>query len=96
MNIRPLIIAAALSCGAALAASPNGTAKAPADTTNAAPAMHKSAARHDHKMAKHHRASRHAMGNRAERVAAPTTDVNDQERQQRMDEALAKYRQQHG
>jgi hypothetical protein len=94
MKIRALIIAAALSSGAAFAASPNDTAKAPADA-DAKPAMGKSAAKDHKKMAKKHSAMQHASkkADTASASAAPSTDVNNQSRQSRMDEALAKYRQ---
>jgi hypothetical protein len=101
MKIQALIVAAALCGGAAFAASPNDTAKAPADT-NAKPATSKSMAKHHNKMAKKHHAVHHAthhqhsMKNRSGETAssAPSVDLNEQGRQSRMDEALAKYRQQ--
>jgi hypothetical protein len=94
MKIQALIIAAALSAGAAFAASPNDTAKAPADA-GAKPAMDKSMAKDPKKMAKKHHAMHHAMNNQKSDMgsSAPSSDVNDQTRQSRMDEALAKYRQ---
>jgi hypothetical protein len=98
MKIRALIIAAALSGGAAFAATPGDTAKASNDT-DAKPAMAKSmAGEHRKTHRKHHHAMRHGMRHHHEDMAssAPSTDVNDQGRQARMDEALANYRKQHG
>ena len=96
MKIQALIIAAALSGGAAFAASPNDTAAAASDT-DAKPAMGKSMDKDHKRMGKHH-GMRHAMRHRHGDMtsSAPSTDVDDQSRQSRMDEALAKYRQQHG
>jgi hypothetical protein len=95
MSIRALIIASAMCCGAAFAA-PNDTAKAPADTDASKPAVQKSSAKHHKKMAKKHQAKHHAMRHhdRQPMASAPQTNVDDQGRQARMDEALAKYRQQ--
>jgi hypothetical protein len=99
MKIRALIIAAALSSGAAFAASPNDTAKAGADT-DAKPPMGKSMSQ-GHKMGKHHAmhraAHRGTSGRSSGEMAssAPSTDTSAEGRQSRMDEALAKYRQ-HG
>jgi hypothetical protein len=99
MKIRALIIAAALSGGAAFAASPNDTAKAPSDT-DATPAKSKSMAG-DHKMGKRHamhREMHHGMRGRSSgemASSAPSTDVTAEGRQSRMNEALTKYRQ-HG
>jgi hypothetical protein len=97
MNIRVLIIAAALTGGAAFAASPNDAAKAPADA-DAKPATGKSMAKDHNKMAKKHHAMHHASKGHHESMAssAPSTDVNDKSRQSRMDDALASYRKQHG
>ena len=106
MKMQALIIAAALCSGAAFAASPNDTAKAPADT-GAKPGMDKSMAMDHHKMmGEHHHAMRHGMRehrrdtamrhHHEDMASAPSVDVNDQSRQSRMDEALSKYRQQHG
>jgi hypothetical protein len=101
MKMQALIIAAALCGGAAFAAAPNDTAKAPADT-DAQPGMSKSMAQHHHRMGKHHsmhhHAMHHGMKNRDRDTAssAPSVDLNDQSRQSRMEEALSKYRQQHG
>jgi hypothetical protein len=106
MKIQALIIAAALCSGAALAASPNDTAKAPADP-DAKPATDKSMAMDHHKnMGKHHHAMHHGMRehhrdtamrhHHDDMASAPSVDVNDQSRQSRMDEALSKYRQEHG
>lgn len=105
MKMQALIIAAALCSGAAFAASPNDTAKAPADT--AKPGMDKSMAMDHHKkMGEHHHAMRHGMKehhrdtamrhHHGDMASAPSVDVNDQSRQSRMDEALTKYRQEHG
>ena len=95
MKIRALIIAAALSGGAAFAASPNDTAKAPADS-DAKPAMDKSMAKDHKKMAKKHHAMHHAMKNHHESMASstPSVDLNDQARQSRMDDALANFHKQ--
>jgi hypothetical protein len=104
MNIRALIIATALSSGVAFAAAPNNTAKAPADTdakssVQKTTKQHKKMARKHHAEhhAKHH-ARHHAMkGDHRDMVSStPQTNVDDQGRQARMDEALAKYRQQRG
>ena len=94
MKIRALIIAAALSGGAAFAAAPYDTAKAPADA-DAKPAMQKSMPKDHNKMAKKHHAMQHAMKKQHADMAtsAPSTDVDNQSRQSRMDEALTKYRQ---
>jgi hypothetical protein len=96
MKIRALIIAAALSGGAAFAAAPNDTAKAPADT-DAKPAMDKSMAKDHKKMARKHHGMHHAARHHhhGDMASAPATDVNDHSRQSRMDEALANYRKQH-
>jgi Spy/CpxP family protein refolding chaperone len=95
MKIRALIIAAALSSGAAFAAAPNDTAKAPADT-DAKPAMSKPTAKEHNKMAKKHHEMHHAMKNHHESTAssAPSVDLNDQARQSRMEDALANYHKQ--
>jgi hypothetical protein len=97
MKIRALIIAAALSSGAAFAAAPNDTAKAPADT-DAKPAMSKPMAKDHNKMAKKHHAMHHAMKNHHESTASstPSVDLNDHARQSRMDDALANYHKQRG
>lgn len=97
MKIRALIIAAALSSGAAFAASPNDTAKAPTDA-DAKPAMGKSMANDQKKMAKkHHAMNRASKGHHGDMASStPNTEVNDQSRQSRMDDALANYRKQHG
>jgi hypothetical protein len=94
MKIRALIIFAALCSGAAFAAAPNDTAKAPADN-DAKPAMSKPMAK-DHKMAKKHHEMHHAMKNHHESTASstPSVDLNDQARQSRMEDALANYHKQ--
>jgi len=98
MKMQALIIAAALCSGAAFAASPNDTAKAPADT-DAKPAMGKSMARDHKNMGKrhamhHHHSMRDRSGDSAS--SAPSADLGEQGRQSRMDDALANFRKQHG
>jgi hypothetical protein len=97
MKIQALILAAALCTGAAFAASPNDTAKAPADT-DAKSAMSNSGAKDHKKMAKKHHGMHHASKGRHGDMAssAPSTDTSDKGRQSRMDDALANYRKQHG
>jgi len=97
MKIQTLIVAAALCSGAAFAASPNDTAKAPADT-DAKPAMGKSMAKDHKKMASKHHAKHHAMKDNQHQSMAttPSVDLNDQSRASRMDDALANYRKQRG
>jgi hypothetical protein len=101
MKITALAIAALLATGTALAAAPNDTAKAPADTsaTAAADSPDKPAKAHKKvKMSKKHHARHHAAkrhGTEMGAGAAPQTDLSDNGRQARMDEALAKYRQTH-
>ena len=97
MKIQALAIAAAIACGTAFAAAPNDTAKAPETDTAAAaqkaPAKHavKKHAIKAHKVALHAKKHTQHMG----ASAAPMTDVNDNSRQARMDEALAKFRRTH-
>jgi hypothetical protein len=95
MKFRALMIAAALSCGAAFAAAPNDTAKAPADT-DANPAMSNPMAKDHNKMAKKHHAMHHAVKNHHESMASstPSVDLSDHARQSRMDDALANYHKQ--
>jgi hypothetical protein len=101
MKITALAVAALLAAGTAFAAAPNETAKAPADasatTTAAAPdkpaKAHKKMKMSKKQHAKHHAARRH--GTEMGASASPLTDLNDNGRQARMDEALAKYRQTH-
>lgn len=94
MKIRALIIVAALSGGAAFAAAPYDTAKTPADA-DAKPAMDKSIAKDHKNVAKKHPAMHRAMKKQHAGMASsgPSTDVDNQSRQSRMDEALTKYRQ---
>src|SRR5438046_7807700 len=98
MKIQSLFIAAALATGAAVAATPNDTAKAP-DTDTAATA--KPAVKHHKKtkVAKKHHAAKPVaakQGDAKEAVAAPQVNLNDNGRDARMEEALTKYRQSHG
>lgn len=97
MKIQALLIAAALAAGTAFAA--DDTTKAPADSS-AKSADAKPAAKTPKKMAKKAPAKKHqaARAQREERaaVAEPTTDTSASDRQARIDEALAKYRQTEG
>jgi hypothetical protein len=96
MKIQALAIAVALAAGGAFAAAPNDTAKAPADTsmtsagtdTSAKPQKKMKAAK------KHHAAKHAAKEHKSNMSSASATDMNDRSRQARMDDALAKYRQQ--
>jgi transposase len=103
MKIQALAIAAALATGAAFAAAPNDTAKAPGTTVTT-----KKVTTHHRKVTKttktaktankQHHVARHTTKHRQSSTAAspaPQTDTSDRGRQSRMDEALAKYRQTH-
>ena len=99
MKIQALLIAAALASGAAFAAAPNDTAKAPDTST----VTTKKVTKHHKKMTKttkttHMRhAARHSTTQHRNMgaSAAPQTDTSDRGRESRMDDALAKYRQSH-
>ena len=100
MKIQAIVIASALACCTAFAAAPEDTSKtggtdtaAPtAEKAPAKPAMKKHKVAHKAKKQAHHMASRKQTQHMGA-AAAPQTDVNDNGRQARMDEALAKFRQ---
>ena len=92
MKIQAIVLASALACcGTAFAAAPDDASKA--SSTDTAASTDKAQVKHavkKHKVV--HHAKKHAQHMGA--AAAPQTDVNDNSRQARMDEALAKFRQQ--
>ena len=99
MKIQAFLIAAALAGGAAFAAAPNDSAKAPDTstvTTKKVTKHHKKVTKTTKKTHIHH-AARHSTMHQQNMgaSAAPQTDTGDRGRQSRMDDALAKYNQTH-
>lgn len=110
MKIQTLLIALALTCGAALAAAPNDTSKAPASTDTSAGATTSTTTTTEHatkhkarKTAKKHHAKKHVARNHPSNthamgagVASPDTDLNASHRQARMDAAYADWKARQG